>query len=161
MRILHHKNAVEAISDVPFWMFFVFAVGITSIVLVYMGNSFVEKAAEIPITMEDELTLSSRFYNSQNCFAYTDNSGAVYLTVIDFNRFNQETMAKCFMESNVKYAFSLSLEIPKLKDFESPQISTFNWEEDYLATKKIGQDVLILYNNAIHKGRLIISIKNV
>ena len=142
MRILNNKKATAVISNFPFWMFYVVAVSITSIVIVYIGTSFVAKAAEIPPNMEDELTLASRFYNS----------GTVHPRLIDFNKFNQETMSRCFPESNVKYAFLLSLKIPKLQNTENfsiPDVETYNWEKDYLATKKMSQDIMVLYNNAI------------
>jgi len=121
--------------------------------------STVARIANIPDGVEDELILIPRFYNSEKCFAYKDDIGRVHTRVIDLDKFNQESMGTCFPKSDVKYDFSLSLDIPKV-DLKLDPVNTSNWEGDLL-TKKIIEHVLVLYNDVEYNAELEISIKNV
>ena len=67
MRIFRSKNAVEFMSNWLFWIMFIIAVGITTIIIVYIGNYFVIQAVEIPKNLE-ESTIILRFYNSKDCY---------------------------------------------------------------------------------------------
>ncbi|MEK0338152.1 MAG: hypothetical protein QQN41_12030, partial [Nitrosopumilus sp.] len=100
------------------------------------------------------------------CFAYKDDFGRVHSRVIDSGKFNQGNMEECFPESDVKYAYSLSLEVLNFDDPPSVilnlgPINTFNWIEGGFAPKKITEDVFVLYNDVKYEGKLIIEIKNV
>ena len=163
MNIFKSKKGVEAISNLPFWMIFIIAVGITSIIIVSIGNFFVSASSAIPQNIEDEIILASRFYNSENCFAYKDDNGIVYGGVLDLGKFDSGKIDKCFPESNVNYAFLLLLNIPENKIIGP--VYTSNWLEDSFAAKKIVEDVFVVYGEnhgkKLYKGKLEISIQNV
>jgi hypothetical protein len=146
-------------SNWMIWMIFVIAVGVTSIAVASIGNYFVANAAKIPRGVEDEMILIPRFYNSENCFAYKDEVGRVHMHVIDLNKFKQENMQKCFLESDINYAFSLSLEVSEINLKLGP-INTFNWVEGF-TPKEIEERVIVLKDNLRYGAKLKIGIKNV
>ena len=165
MKIFSSKKGTEAISNWIFWMLFAVAVAAVSIIIVNISNISVEQASKIPPNLEDKLILASRFYNSEKCFAYQDKFERVHTKVIDKRKFIPEKMNVCFPESDVKYAFSVSLEksIPQgeqgVEQLFDP-IQTSNWVESGSVTKLI-EEVLIFDNDIITRGTLIIEIKNV
>lgn len=155
--MLKSKKGTEIIADLPWFIAFVFILGITSSVFYVVIFQRISEAAEIQEDVE-ELILASRFYSSENCFAYEDEAGKVHDKTIDLSKFNQEQMIKCFPKSNVAYAFSLSLEIP---GFDIDPIRTFNWVGTY-ATKEIIEIVKVMDGNKeIPSTDLRIKIKNV
>lgn len=151
------KKGTEIIADLPFLIAFVFILGITSSVFYVVIFQRISEAAEIQEDVE-ELILASRFHSSENCFAYEDEAGKIHDKTIDLSKFNQEQMIKCFPESNVAYAFSLSLE---LSDFDIEPIKTLNWVGTY-STKEIIEIVKVIDGNKeIPLVDLRIKIKNV
>ena len=165
MKIFNLKNGTAVISSWPFWIFYAIAVGIAVMVIVNLAKVSVEEASKIPPGLEDELILASRFYNSEKCFAYQDKFERVHTKVIDKRKFIPEKMNVCFPESDVKYAFSVSLEksIPQgeqgVEQLFDP-IQTSNWVESGYVTKLV-EEVLIFDDDIITRGTLIIEIKNV
>ena len=159
------KGAEEVTARWPFWICFAIAVGAVVIIIVKIANVSVAEASRIPPYLEDELILAARFYNSEKCFAYQDDVGRVYTHVIDASKFNQANMDKCFPESDVKYAFLLTLEkLPKvdpIDTFGTSTIETFNYPSDGYVPKKITENVFVLHENEKYNGALIIEIKNV
>jgi len=151
-------------SNWPFWIAFTMAVAGVGLAIVKIANVNVEDAAKIPYGVEDELILASRFYNSEDCFAYEDEVGRVYSKSVDVSKFRQDNMEECFSRSRIKYAFSLSL---KVFDFSDPPviselgpIHTFGWTGER-ASKVIIEDVLVFQGGIKYKGKLTIAIKNV
>ena len=147
-------------SNWPFWIVFTMAVAGVGLAIVKISNVNVEDAAKIPYGVEDELILASRFYNSEDCFAYEDEMERVHMGVIDSSKFEENNMEKCFPRSSVNYAFSLSLEITQPPTFNKGPIKTFNWEKGF-AEKEIIEDVFVLHDDTKYQGELIIKIKNV
>ena len=147
-------------SNWPFWIAFTMAVAGVGLAIVKIANVNVEDAAKIPYGVEDELILASRFYNSEDCFAYEDEMERVHMGVIDSSKFEENNMEKCFPRSSVNYAFSLSLEITQPHTFNKGPIKTFNWEKGF-AEKEIIEDVFVLHDDTKYQGKLIIKIKNV
>ena len=161
---IHYKKSQEAMSNWPFWIAFTMAVAGVGLAIVKIANVNVEDAAKIPYGVEDELILASRFYNSEDCFAYEDEVGRVYSKSVDVSKFRQDNMEECFSRSRIKYAFSLSL---KVFDFSDPPviselgpIHTFGWTGER-ASKVIIEDVLVFQGGIKYKGKLTIAIKNV
>ena len=157
---IHYKKSQEVISNWPFWIAFTIAVAGVGLVIVKTANVNVEDAAKIHYGVEDELILASRFYNSEDCFAYEDEMERVHMGVIDSSKFQENNMETCFSRSNVNYAFSLSLEITQPHTFNKGPIKTFNWEKGF-AEKEIIEDVFVLHDDTKYQGKLIIKIKNV
>ena len=164
---IHYKKSQEAMSNWPFWIVFTMAVAGVGLAIVKISNVNVEDAAKIPYGVEDELILASRFYNSEDCFAYEDEVGRVYSQSIDVSKFTQENMdlGLCFSRSRIKYAFSLSLKVidfsnPPLVSSELGPINTFGWTGES-ASKAIIEDVLVFQGGSKHKGKLTIAVKNV
>ena len=165
MRIFSFKRGVEVIENWIFWIFFAIAVAVVGMIIVKIANLSIEEASKIPKDMEDEFILASRFYNSENCFAYQDEVGRVHTRVIDINKFTQEQMGKCFPESGAKYAYSLILSKSLPQGVFGPPIpigpiNTYNYPAEGYANKEIVEDVLIFYDSE-YKGELRIRIKNV
>ncbi|HJN56348.1 MAG: hypothetical protein QF436_03105 [Candidatus Woesearchaeota archaeon] len=158
MKIPRYKKGAMVMTEWPFWMMFIVAVGITTVVVVYIGNFFVTEAAEIPAKVEEELIILPRFFNLPECFAYEGNS-SVRTGIIDLSKFKQETFedGRCFPRSKVKYGYSLSLEIPGRK---LGPIKTFNWAEGF-AGREIIKDITVMDNDIEYNGKLMIGIKNV
>jgi hypothetical protein len=144
-----NKKAQEAISNYPFWMVFVVAVGITIIIIVSIGNYYLGQAAEIPKDVE-ELTLIQIFH-SKGCFAYEDEVGRVHTNTIDLDKFTQENIEICFPGSDVKYSFSLSLEIPEI-GLNTGQITTSNWVESADSSEKI-ENVRVIQDGNEYSGK--------
>jgi hypothetical protein len=99
------------ISNWLFWIMYVGAIGMVIIFIVKIGTTFAEESSAIPLNLEDEIVLISRFYNSDNCFAYKDELGLTHPKVLDPNKLNQDQLnSKCFPSGNVNYAFSIWVE---------------------------------------------------
>ena len=165
MKIFNFKKAQGVISNWPFWIMFGIAVAVVALILVNIANVNIADVSTVPEGLEDEIVLISRFYNSEDCFAYEDEMERVHMGVIDSSKFQENNMETCFSRSNVNYAFSLSLQIPDLGErpqhtFELGPIKTFNWEKGF-AEKEIIEDVFVLHDDTKYQGELIIKIKNV
>lgn len=166
MRILYFKKGQGVISNWPFWIMFTVAVGAVGIIIVKIANVNIAEASRIPEDLEDMLVLIPRFYNSEECFAYQDDVGRVHSKSIDQNKFTQANMDKCFPQSDVRYAFSLVLSIPRPRaagpgtSIVLGPVNTFNWGGGF-ADKEIIEDVLIFADGNKYDGTLKIGIKNV
>lgn len=164
MKIFNFKKAQGVISNWPFWIMFGIAVAVVALILVNIANVNIADVSTVPEGLEDEIVLISRFYNSEDCFAYEDEVGRVYSKSVDVSKFRQDNMEECFSRSRIKYAFSLSL---KVFDFSDPPviselgpIHTFGWTGER-ASKVIIEDVLVFQGGIKYKGKLTIAIKNV
>jgi len=160
MKIFNFKKAQGVISNWPFWIMFGIAVAVVALILVNIANVNIADVSTVPEGLEDEIVLISRFYNSEDCFAYEDEMERVHMGVIDSSKFEENNMEKCFPRSSVNYAFSLSLEITQPPTFNKGPIKTFNWEKGF-AEKEIIEDVFVLHDDTKYQGKLIIKIKNV
>lgn len=165
MKIFNYKKA-SFVDEWGPWIFFIIAVGVVGIIIVKLANVNVSSGTNIPEGLEDELVLAARFYNSEDCFAYVDDVGRVHPKVIDVNKFTQENMNKCFPQGEVKYAFSLSLSVPRPRT-SGPgpplvlgPINTFNWWPGFERNVVLEDIFIILDGNKI-AGNLKINIKNV
>lgn len=161
---INKKSEFE--SNFPFWMIYVVVIGIIITILVKIGNVTVAEASKIPKSLEDELILVSRFYNSGDCFAYVDDVSMVHAGIIDAAKFTQSNLNTCFPQSNIKYAFKLSLEAPLIGPgpvftFGTVPVQTFNWEFTRFITTETIEKVGVLYDNKLNEGILRIKIKNV
>ena len=167
MKIFRNKKSVEAMERWPFWIMFAMTAVVISMIIVNIANISIEEASKIPSGLEDEFALASRFYNSEDCFAYQDEVGGVHVKVIDAGKFKQENMGKCFPFSKVSYAFSLSLEqLPRPEigsplSFGTSPIKTFNYPDAGYAKKEIAENVIVFYEGRKYGGKLTIKIKNV
>ena len=108
--------------------------------------------------------MAARFYNSDDCFADVDDVGRVHPGVIDESKFTQDIIDTCFPESDVKYAYSLLL---NLEPFDSEytagtrdSIKTFNWGPGFVK-KVVLEDIFVIFNDEKLPGKLRINIKNV
>lgn len=165
MKIFSHKKSQGALSNYPFWICFTIAIGIVSLIIVKIANVGVDEASRIPKDVEDKISLIPRFYSSGDCFAYTDDVGRVHARVIDANEFENVNMGNCFQRSDVRYAFSISLEVPGVVN-KGP-INTFNWEGGP-ASNPVIEDVIVFdrimvggeLEDKLYQGKLIIGIKD-
>ena len=164
MKIFKSKKATEVVTDWGPWMFFVIAVGIIGIFIVKIADINIAEGARIPPDIEQELILAARFYNSDDCFAYVDDVGRVHPGVIDESKFTQETLDRCFPPSDVKYSYSLLL---NLEPFDSEytegtrsSLTTFNWGPGFVK-KVVLEDIFVIFNDEKLPGKLRINIKNV
>jgi hypothetical protein len=154
-------------SNYVFWVFFGIVAGFITFTIISICGANTKEASRIPAGIEDELILISRFYNSEECFAYKgeiEGITTVHTGVIDINKFNQGRMNKCFPRSGTKYAFSLSLRVPDLDEpgelFELGPIKTLNWVGKY-SPKGTIEEVFVFKDGFKYNGKLTISIKNV
>lgn len=165
MRIFNSKKSTEVVSNWPFWLIFVVAIGFMVIIVVKTGNISVAEASRIPPSLEDEVLLASRFYNLGECFAYVDESGRVHSKVIDREKFTKETLDICYAPSNANYAFQLLLEPPAVPIgpvvFPATQIQTFNWINGKFENTRIEDNVMVVFNDNTYEGKLAIKIQNV
>ena len=165
MKIFSHKKSQGALSNYPFWICFTIAIGIVSLIIVKIANVGVDEASRIPKDVEDKISLIPRFYSSGDCFAYTDDVGRVHARVIDANEFENVNMGNCFQRSDVRYAFSISLEV--LGVVNKGPINTFNWEGGP-ASNPVIEDVIVFdrimvggeLEDKLYQGKLIIGIKD-
>ena len=164
MRIIASKKSEEAISSWPFFMLFVAAAGAMVLVIVKIGNVNVAEASKIPIELEDEVLLASRFYNLGECFAYVDDVGRVNTNIIDQKKFTKDNLDQCYPRTGSNYAFELLLEPPSVAVgpplFPKLQIRTFNCVPGKFENSRIDKDVMVVSNNNLYHGMLAISIQN-
>ncbi len=143
---------------------------ISFIMFSYAISKEVSSTTYIPDNLEATI-LINRFLNSPECLAYQDKeTGRTYLGVIDLEKFNGETLKKCYStEDNNLKAFQLTLEIPDLgipskEDSEGSDtiiernfVSTPNWgPRRYTQTS---QYVIIHYKEKFYRGRLLIAVQ--
>lgn len=157
MRILRHKKGVEFTSNWIFWISFIIVFGATIAAIFSIILYFINDKATIPKGLE-ESTLISRIYSSGECFAYKDKAGKVHAGTIDFGKFTQEQMGKCFPESKVKYAFYATLEVHDAKA-SANSVKTRNWAESPQFREEIG-DVLVLKDGNLYRSKLRVKIKD-
>ena len=164
MRIFNSKKSTEVVSNWPFWMIFVVAIGFMVIIIVKTGNISVAEASRIPPDLEDAVLLPSRFYNSGDCFAYVDDAGRVHTNTIDLEKFTKANLDICYPPSNAAYAFQLLLEPPAVPMapviFSAKQIQTFNWINGKFEDKRIEEGIAVRVFNNFHTTKLTIKIQN-
>lgn len=174
MKIFYSKQAgVEVVSNWIYWIMYGLLVSLVAIAIAEIAKTKVVVASLIPSDLEDEVVLASRFYNSEECFAYNgevEGIDTVHARIIDPRKFNQGRMNRCFTglsgTSKVEYAFSLSLRVPDPDDrtqniLELGPIETFNWGTRDYASEELTEDVFVLHESIKYSGKLRIRIKNV
>lgn len=145
-------------SNWIFWIFYIIVVGVTIAVIASIQLYFVNDRVTIPKGLE-ESTLISRLYSSAECFAYKDKAGKVHAGTIDFGKFTQEQMDKCFPESKVKYAFYATLEVPDAEAI-AKSVKTRNWVESPQFREDV-EDVLALKDSKLYRAKLRVKVKYV
>lgn len=160
MKIFSFKKAQGSgiMAHAPYLMAFAVAVGVVAIIIVHIGNVTIAQAGTIPAGIEDELILSSRFYNHGDCFAYTDRSGRAYPKVIDVDAFTQGRMDTCFLSTGAKYAYSLRLRVSGLPNMDP--LYTLNWPDGELPHKGILEDVVAIQDGRRYNAKLEIGIRD-
>jgi len=153
-----YKKGAEFMSNWIFWIFYIIAVGVTIAVIASIQLYFVNGRVTIPKGLE-ESTLISRLYSSGECFTYEDKAGKVHAGTIDFGKFTQEQMDKCFPESKVKYAFYATLEVSDA-DASAKSVKTRNWAESP-QFREDAEDVLVLKDSKLYRAKLRVKIKDV
>lgn len=153
-----HKKGAEFTSNWILWIFFIIAVGATTSAVASIQSHSINERVAIPKGLE-ESTLISRIYSSGECFAYKDKAGKVHIGTIDFEKFTQEQMDKCFPESKVKYAFYAILEVPDA-EASAKSVKTRNWAESP-QFREDAEDVLALKDDKLYRAKLRVKIKDV
>jgi len=148
-----NKKALAVMSSWPFWMLFIIMIGIAAIILVSIGTYFVDVSATVPENAEI-LTIISSFYNSENCFTYTDTS--IHPHVIDLEKFNQKTMNQCYSDEKANFAFLLTLVTPE----KELTVQSTQWSKSD-TKKQLTENVLVRSGEKTYHAKLKIDIKNV
>lgn len=156
--LLRNKKGAEFMTDWPFWLLYIIAVGVIASSLATISVVFIKKSASIPEGLE-EATILPRFHGSEDCFAYKDDLGKVHPGKIDLKKFTQEKMQECFPQSDVKYAFHITLE-SRDANVGKAILKTDNWVESPQYKENV-EKVLVLKEDKIYKANLIIKVKNV
>lgn len=157
MRIVKSKKATEnwAPDTMIFFILFVIAIGLSTIALLVIIDSFIIKNLEIHKNVEETL-LMERFYNSPDCFAYADDNGRVHPKTVDWGKFNEiGRMEKCLASHNYKHRFKLEIESVLGKKTIASQ--------DWVETKNfelLKKEVFVYNNNDVNQGKLSILVKN-
>jgi hypothetical protein len=166
MKIYKSKKGVETITELIPWILFLMALAGVGIFLGKMTYSSIADASKIHPDLEDETLIMGRFFNSGDCFAYTDDAGRVHSKLIDASKFKQDVLDNtCFPDNNVNFAYHLSLESPLFGEgpiftFGTVPISTFNWHSGGFENKLIVEKVAVLFNEKVFNGELTIKVKN-
>lgn len=157
MKIAKNRKATEnwAPDTMIFFILFVIAIGLSTIALLVIIDSFIIKNLEIPKNVEETL-LIERFYNSPDCFAYADGNGRVHSKTIDWSKFNEANrMEKCLASRNYNHRFRLEIESVLGKK----TIASSDWvEAKNLDVLK--KEVFVYNGNDVNQGKLSIFIKN-
>ena len=146
-------------DTMPFWILFAIMIGFSAVIMLWIIIPFIAKTAEIPEGVEAYI-LMQRFTNSPNCFAYVEeNTGKVYQKLIDWERFNDGSMNKCYQTDDKEViAFKLTLTMPET--YTTRSIKTPNWREGYIVKERQFKDIFLKYNNEVYKTRMTIDIQN-
>jgi len=138
---------------------------ISFILFSYAISREVSSTTAIPDNLEATIFIN-RFLNSPECLAYQDKeTGRTYPGVIDLEKFNDQTLEKCyFTEDNTLKAFKLTLES---SDLDFPPEKESNIEKNFILTPNWGarrytqtsQYVLIYYKENFYRGRILIAVQ--
>jgi len=108
---MNKKAQFDLAMKTIYWMIAAFV-----ITLIIIGFSFIiadyrNKLTQVPSELKADL-IDFRFASSSECFAYND-SNKVYPGIINLNKFNEETLFKCYHTEEKKgykiYNFGLKL----------------------------------------------------
>jgi len=149
-----NKKAATEGRKIVFYIVFGFVATIVFLFIVWLTASDKSGLAEIPIGMENYL-ISQRFLNSPQCFALKDEDLGRVFAIIDFNKFNQEILDKCYnaKNTNVK-AYRLTLNYRNEKKI----LSTRNWE-GFLRQAEV-LPILVASNGEIERGELFVEMQD-
>ena len=139
--------------------FLIAGIIITMVLLVFFLTLGSYKSNLISIAPEIQTELISlRFTNSQDCFAYQDQStNRVQPGIIDFTKFNQETINKCYFtdpERGIKeFNFKFKLER------SGQEVITNNYFKNENDKLTLFKEVVVRYKGVLSKDRLIIYVQ--
>lgn len=125
LKLLKDKKGSKEFWAADTWPFYlIFGIIINSVFILFLlgTNSIAEAGTRIPENLE-ELTLSTGFLFSEDCFLYTSDNGITRAYKLDFSMFDSNRLDRC-VES--KQAFRLTLKF----DDEESTIQTKNWNDD-------------------------------
>ena len=138
-----------------YWMIVVFIISGIIISFIGMMASYSVKLRHVPEGLEAEM-ISLRFLNNPDCFTYrNEENGRVYPSVIDFNKFTQERMSRCYKtEEDAQRGFK---QINFGLELEGKEVvsNNFGGREDF-TIKKI---VYVKKENLLKKAILIIKVQ--
>lgn len=162
MKLFKNKKAQESGESgakVPFYMIVAFILPVLMLAFAIVVATSSAHIYKMPTGVEEFVVLQ-RFTSSQECFAYVDKAtGRAYAGIIDFTRFNQETLDSCYNidEKSQYFAFQLMLKADNSEAFT--KLKTKNW--DGIAEKRIApKDVLVYKDGQIYKGKLTVEVQN-
>lgn len=156
---MNHKRAEIAGQKFILYIGYSFLMTFSLIALVATISSISDRSNLVPENLEVRL-LIERVFSSPECFAYQDFSGRAY-DIIDFRKFNDDTLNNCIFIDHFPYDFLFELEL-----FEGFEIE--NGDEDIFIAKtqdwrgidfeeRFPQFVLVKHENKILPGRMIIT----
>lgn len=154
LKLLKNKKAEKEFWAADTWPFYlIFGIIVNSVFILFLlgTNSIAEADTRIPENLE-ELTISTGFLFSENCFLYSDKDLARAYK-LDFSKFKEENLNKCVKSEQ---AFRLTL---KFED-EKNTIKTNNWIDDRDVKKREPvKHVTVFKDDSFVKADLIIELQ--
>ena len=99
------------------------------------------------------IAYTQRFINSPNCFAYQDETGRAYPGILDWDKFTNESLRRCFFTRD-EWDVGFQLTLQNLD--EKKVIETENY---YQFREKRVEYVLIRKDEQLFKGNLSIGLQ--
>jgi len=151
LTILSNKKADMSARKLIFYCVVGFVLVAMFFLIIWLVYSNKSDISEIPIGLENYLMVQ-RFLNSPSCFAFQDkDSNRVYQWTIDFKKFNQDMLNKCYNEETTSVkAYRLTLNYGNKKI----TINTRNWEG--FLKKAETKNVIIYDEGKIQRAELFI-----
>lgn len=146
-------------DTIIFWMIFGFVMTFVAIIFVFIISKSGAEKASIYENLEVFNNLQ-RFLKSPECFV-RDKDKIIAVGLIDYEKFNDERLNNCYMPNQNDFpAFKLTLISDDGMIYNS--IKTRNWNSNRnFEEKMLPKDIIIFYQDKLHKGRMEIEAQNV
>jgi len=148
-----NKKGEWTADTAPFMAIFIIVCGGLFMVFIFIIHANSNQLYQIPPKTE-EITLKERFLAS--CFVEEDLLSGVSSSMINWNKFDQTHLDKCYdiSSGSKNYAFKLNLEV----EDTTRTIQTRNWKGDVVSGES--QMVTVFYNGERKTGKLLIEVQN-
>lgn len=159
---MNRKGEGWAADTMPFYVIFIFIVGMLFLLFAYVAGRYGFEQYLIPEEFEMDV-LERRFF-ADSCFGATDELGRVYTGTLDWDKFKQDRLDSCFSVSGPRFfAYQIQLELKEQKNGgenrKSNVIRTSNWREREGVALKNARTVQVVRDHVVYDGELVIEVQ--
>ena len=152
---MNTKAQFDVARKAIYWMIAGIIIAVIVLAFALVIGSYRSQMTQTPAKLKAEL-VALRFVNIPECFALVDSSGSkAHSGIIDLNKFNQETLNKCYFTEPEKGTKDFNFRLKLENSGEEVMTNNYFHKDDFTLFK----EVLVKRQYSLVKDRLIIYVQ--